>query len=79
MLKPYLKASKIHTKKPAKIIAAAAEFQAAQKISEAADILSKNDTSIKLRYLQTLSEISNEKTSTIVFPIEFMEKLGLKK
>ncbi len=79
MQRAMAKQAEAERERRAKIIAAAAEFQAAQKISEAADILSKNDTSIKLRYLQTLSEISNEKTSTIVFPIDFMEKLGLKK
>jgi len=53
----------------AKIISAEGEFQAATKLSEASDILSKNPMALQLRYLQTLIEISTEKNSTIVFPL----------
>ncbi len=53
----------------AKIIAAEGEFQAAQKLSEAAEIIAKNPVAVQLRYLQTLVEISAENTSTVVFPI----------
>jgi len=52
----------------AKIINAEGEFQAAQKVYEAAEILSRNPASIQLRYLQTLLELGGEK-STIVFPL----------
>ncbi len=79
MQRAMAKQAEAERERRAKIIAAEGEYQAAQKIAEAADILSKNDTSIKLRYLQTLSEISNEKTSTIVFPVDFLEKIGIKK
>ena len=53
----------------AKVIHAEGEFQAAQKLSDAAAIISVNPAAIQLRYLQTLSEISVEKNSTIIFPL----------
>lgn len=61
----------------AKIINAEAEKQAATMLSEAAHILAKEDQALQLRYLQTLKEISNERTNTIVFPIplEFLEPM----
>ena len=65
----------------AKVIGAEGEYQAAAKLSEASDILSRNPMALQLRYLQTLIEISTEKNSTIVFPLPidlikvFTEKL----
>lgn len=53
----------------AKVIHAEGELQAATKLSEASDIISKNPTSLQLRYLQTLTEIASEKNSTIIFPL----------
>jgi len=53
----------------AKIIHADGEFQAAQKLSEASDIISKNPVALQLRFLQTLAEIATENSSTIVFPV----------
>ena len=55
--------------KRAKIISAEGEFQAAKNLTAAAEMLSKQPMSLQMRYLQTLVEISNEKTSTIVFPL----------
>ena len=52
----------------AKIIAAEGEMQASQKISEAADVLSANPVSLQLRYLQSMIEMANERTSTIIIP-----------
>lgn len=52
----------------AKIIAAEGEMQASQKLAEAADILSRNPVSLQLRYLQSMIEMSNEKSSTIIVP-----------
>lgn len=61
----------------AKIINAEGEKQAATMLSEAAKILATEEQSLQLRYLQTLKEISNERTNTIVFPmpIEFVEPI----
>jgi regulator of protease activity HflC (stomatin/prohibitin superfamily) len=54
----------------AKVIHAEGEFQASQKLSEAAAVLGSQPQALQLRYLQTLTEISSEKnTSTIVFPL----------
>ena len=53
----------------AKIINAEGEFQAAAKLSDAADVISRNPVTIQLRYLQTLLEIGGEQNSTVVFPL----------
>jgi len=53
----------------AKIIAAEGEFQASQRLFDAAEVMSANPASLQLRYLQTLLEISNENSSTIIFPL----------
>lgn len=53
----------------AKVIAAEGEFQAAQRLSEAADIMGHSPITLQLRYLQTLAEIATEHNSTTVFPI----------
>lgn len=53
----------------AKIINAEGEKQAATMLAEAAEILSRQDQALQLRYLQTLKEIANERTNTIVFPV----------
>jgi len=52
-----------------KIIAAEGEFQASQRLSEAAKILSEQPSAITLRYLQTLREIATENNSTTIFPV----------
>jgi regulator of protease activity HflC (stomatin/prohibitin superfamily) len=59
----------------AKIIHAEGEMQAAQKLLDAANILSQNPQAIQLRYLQTLNSIAGEQNSTIVFPLP-IELLG---
>ena len=53
----------------AKIINAEGEFQSAAKLAEAADVMSRNPTTLQLRYLQTLREIGGQQNSTIVFPM----------
>ncbi len=55
--------------KRAKIIHAEGEFQAAEKLTQAANVISVNPTALQLRFLQTLAEIATEKNSTIVFPV----------
>lgn len=52
-----------------KIINADGEFQAANKLTEAAQLIEKHPTALQLRFLQTLSDIATEKNSTIVFPV----------
>jgi regulator of protease activity HflC (stomatin/prohibitin superfamily) len=53
----------------AKIINSEGEFQAAQKLTDAADIISTNPASLQLRYLQTLLEIGGNQNTTVVFPL----------
>jgi len=53
----------------AKIVHAEGEFQAAQKITEAAAILGREPAALQLRYLQTLTQIATERTTTLVFPL----------
>ena len=53
----------------AKVIAAEGEFQASEKLSQAAEVLRRTPAAIQLRYLQTLAEIATEKNSTTIFPI----------
>jgi regulator of protease activity HflC (stomatin/prohibitin superfamily) len=63
--------------KRAKIIHAAGELEASEKLAQAAAVIATQPTAITLRYLQTLTEIASEKNSTIVFPlpIEIMHLL----
>jgi regulator of protease activity HflC (stomatin/prohibitin superfamily) len=53
----------------AKIIHADAEFQASQKLADAADIISAHPVALQLRYLHTLTEIASENNSTTIFPL----------
>ncbi|WP_338823501.1 hypothetical protein MHOCP_16950 [Moorella humiferrea] len=53
----------------AKIIHADGEFQAAEKLAEAARIISTQPASLQLRYLQTLTEIASDKSNILVFPV----------
>src|SRR5512146_96868 len=53
----------------AKVIHAEGEFEASQRLADAANIISRNPAALQLRYLQTLVEISAEKNSTTIFPI----------
>ena len=68
----------------AKVIHAIGELQAADKLNQAAKIISETSTGIQLRFLQTLSEIATEKNSTVVFPVPidlftpFIKKLNEK-
>jgi len=61
--------AEVERERRAKVINATGEYQASEKLSQAAEILGKYPQAIQLRYLQTLSEISTEHSSTIVFPI----------
>lgn len=53
----------------AKIIHADGEFQAAEKLAQAANVISINPAAIQLRFLQTLTEVATEKNSTTIFPV----------
>jgi regulator of protease activity HflC (stomatin/prohibitin superfamily) len=53
----------------AKIIHAEGEYQAAEKLAQAANVISVNPAALQLRFLQTLTEIATEKNSTTIFPV----------
>jgi regulator of protease activity HflC (stomatin/prohibitin superfamily) len=69
MQRAMAKQAEAERERRAKVIHAEGEFQASAKLSEAAEIISKDPTALQLRYLQTLSEIATEKNSTMLFPI----------
>ncbi len=72
MQRAMAKEAEAERERRAKIVAAEGEFQAAQKLGEAADVISKHPVALQLRTLQTMAEISVEKNSTIIFPAQFM-------
>ena len=69
MQRAMAKQAEAERERRAKVIHADGEFQASTKLSEAAEIISKEPTALQLRYLQTLSEVATEKNSTMLFPI----------
>lgn len=69
MIRAIAKQAEAERQRRAKVIHAEGEFQAAQRLAEAAAQLGKNDGAMTLRYLQTLVDIAGEKNSTIVFPL----------
>ena len=69
MQRAMAKQAEAERERRAKIIRAEAESQAAAKLAEAADVISRNPATLQLRYLQTLSEIGVDQSSTIVFPL----------
>jgi regulator of protease activity HflC (stomatin/prohibitin superfamily) len=72
MQRAMAKEAEAERERRAKIVAAEGEFQAAQKLGEAADLITKHPVALQLRTLQTMAEISTEKNSTIIFPAQFM-------
>src|SRR3954466_9386159 len=75
MQKAMARQAEAERERRAKVINAEGEFQAAARLSEAADVISQNPTTIQLRYLQTLSEIGTNQNSTIVFPLDLVKPL----
>lgn len=69
MIRAIAKQAEAERERRAKVIHADGEFQAAEKLAQAADIISRNPQALQLRFLGTLTEIATEKNSTIVFPL----------
>jgi regulator of protease activity HflC (stomatin/prohibitin superfamily) len=69
MQRAIAKQAEAERERRAKVIHADGEFQAADKLTQAADIISRNPQALQLRFLGTLAEIATEKNSTIVFPL----------
>src|SRR2546421_12255157 len=75
MIRAIARQAEAERERRAKVIHADGEFQAAQKLLEAAQVLSQQPLAIQLRYLETLTVIAADKNSTIVFPLP-MDILG---
>lgn len=69
MKRAMAKQAEAERERRAKIISAEGEFQASQKILDAANVISQSSSGLMLRMLQTLTEISVEKNSTVIFPL----------
>ena len=69
MQRAMAKQAEAERERRSKIIAAEGEFQASQRLSDAAQILSSQPSALTLRYLQTLREIATENNSTTIFPV----------
>jgi len=69
MQRAIAKQAEAERERRAKVIHAEGEFQAAQKLSDAAQIMAVNPAAIQLRYLQTLTEIATDNNSTTIFPV----------
>jgi regulator of protease activity HflC (stomatin/prohibitin superfamily) len=72
MQRAMAKEAEAERERRAKVVAAEGEYQSAQKLAEAADVISQHPVALQLRTLQTMAEISVEKNSTIIFPAQFM-------
>ena len=77
MIRAIAKQAEAERERRAKVIHALGEFEASEKLLEAAKVLAQQEQALQLRYLQTLVEIAGDKSSTIVFPmpIDLMENL----
>ena len=69
MQRAMAKQAEAERERRAKVISAEGEFQASQRLSDAAKILSEQPSALTLRYLQTLREIATENNSTTIFPV----------
>jgi len=69
MQRAMAKQAEAEREKRAKIIHAQGESQAAQTLSEAAELMGRHPQTMQLRYLQTLTEIAAERNSTLIFPL----------
>ena len=69
MLRAIARQAEAERERRAKIIHAEGEFQAAQKLADAAKIIGAHPVALQLRFLQTLTEVASEKNSTTIFPV----------
>jgi regulator of protease activity HflC (stomatin/prohibitin superfamily) len=79
MIRAIARQAEAERERRAKVIHAEGELQASQKLVEAARTLAQSPSAIQLRYLQTLTEIAGDKSSTIVFPLpmDLLESIGV--
>lgn len=69
MVRALAKQAEAERTRRAKVIHATGELEASEKLRQAADVLNKAPNAIQLRYMQTLTEVANDRTTTIVFPM----------
>jgi regulator of protease activity HflC (stomatin/prohibitin superfamily) len=69
MQRAMAKQAEAERERRAKVIHAEGEFQASQKLADAAEVIGKQPMALQLRFLQSLVEVSAEKNSTIIFPV----------
>jgi len=69
MQRAMAKQAEAERERRAKVIHAEGEFQASQKLADAAEVISRQPTALQLRFLQSLVEIASEKNSTTIFPV----------
>ncbi len=69
MIRAIAKQAEAERERRAKVIHAEGEFQASEKLAQAAEVLSRVPSSLQLRYLETLTTIAADKNSTVVFPL----------
>ncbi|MCL4236421.1 MAG: slipin family protein, partial [Deltaproteobacteria bacterium] len=69
MQRAMAKQAEAERERRAKVIAAEGEFQASEKLAQAANVLDREPAALTLRYLQTLREVATEKNSTTLFPL----------
>ena len=69
MQRAMAKQAEAERERRAKVIHAEGEFQASQKLADAAEVMAKQPMALQLRFLQSLVEISSEKNSTTIFPV----------
>ncbi len=69
MQRAMAKQAEAERERRAKVIHAEGEFQASQRLADAANIISTNPATLQLRFLQTLTEVASEHSSTIIFPV----------
>ncbi|WP_444677019.1 slipin family protein [Halomonas sp. E19] len=69
MIRAIARQAEAERERRAKVIHAEGELQASQKLVEAANVMAENSAALQLRYLQTMSDMSNKNASTIIFPL----------
>ncbi|WP_148861147.1 slipin family protein [Marinobacter fonticola] len=81
MIRAIARQAEAERERRAKVIHAEGELQASEKLVEAANVMSANSAALQLRYLQTLADMSNNNSSTIVFPLpmDIMESFAKRK
>ena len=81
MIRAIAKQAEAERERRSKVILAEGEYQAAAKLSEAANVLATSPGAMELRYLNSLQEIAGDRTNTIVFPFSLGDiagKLGMR-